>query len=342
VTIDDGIFEVKATAGDTHLGGEDFDNRLVAWCVQEFQRKHKKDPSDDKRALCRLRNSCEHAKRTLSASAETTIEVDALFEGTDFYTKITRAKFEELCMDLFRGTISPVERVIRDSKVSKGSIHEIVLVGGSIRIPAVCRLLQDFFDGKELKHSINPDEAVACGAAVKAAIRSGFQDKAVNDTLLLDVTPFSLGIETAGGVMTKLINRNATFPCTTKSQGHRGTFSTYTDNQTSVLIRVFEGESQKTKDNTLLGEFLLDRIPPAPRGVPQIEVTFALDQNNVLSVCAEAKLLEPVGEARGHVKRFSHHYLCVGRTLATDHRELERMQKLQLVCIEKTESTSGN
>jgi L1 cell adhesion molecule like protein len=205
LTIDDGIFEVKATAGDTHLGGEDFDNRLVSWCVQEFKRKHKKDPSGNNRALRRLRTACERAKRTLSGVAETTIEVDALFEGTDFYTKITRAKFEELCMDLFRGTIDPVERVIRDSKMSKGSIHEIVLVGGSTRIPKVCQLLQDFFNGKELNRSINPEEAAARGAAVQAAILTGNQSKTCEDIMFLDVTPFSLGIETAGGVMTKLI-----------------------------------------------------------------------------------------------------------------------------------------
>lgn len=284
LSIDDGVFEVLATGGDGHLGGEDMDNELMKYCAEEFRKRNKLDISTNQRALRRLKTACERAKRTLSTTSSTQIEIDSLMDGVDFTFTLTRAKFESLCSPIFARAMRPVEQCLRDAKLSKTDIDDIVLVGGTSRIPKLQEMLRDYFGGKELNKSINPDECVAAGAATNAFILSGGKSEKTDNIVVCDVAPLSIGVETAGGIMTPIVTRNTTIP-TKKSK----VFSTFSDNQTRVNIMIYEGERARTADNRLLGQFHLDGIPPAPRGIPQIEVSLDIDANGILNVSAVEK-----------------------------------------------------
>ena len=329
LTIEDGIFEVKSTSGDTHLGGRDFDNRMVDYFVQEFSEKYDKDMSQNKKAVQRLRRACECAKITTEAN----IKIDSLFEGIDFYTKITRARFEELNADLFQDTLEPVEKALRVAKFDKQQIHDIILVGGSSRIPKVKELLQRFFDGKKLNRSVNPDESATHGAAVQAAILSGDKSEEVQDLLLLDVTSLSLGIETAGGIMTTLIRHNSSIP-----KKESSTFTTSLDGQNKILIRVFEGEREMAKDNNLLGKFELTGIPIAPRGEARIEVTFDIDGNGILNVSAADKSTGKGIKAHITKRRFSPEDIEKMRSEAEEYKAEDNERKERISAMNSLKS----
>ena len=284
LTIEDGVIEVKATGGDTHLGGEDIDNKIVNYVIEEFKKKNKIDLSDNKKAIRRIKTVAERAKRTLSSSVQTTIELDSIYDGIDLNISLSRAKLESLCSDIFNRILNPIDLVIKDADINKSDIEEIILVGGTTRIPKIQELLSNYFNGKELNKSINPDEAVAYGASIQAAILSGIKDDKLDNLILLDVCPLSLGIETAGGIMKVLIPRGTQLPVK-KTQ----IFSTATDNQPAVTIQVFEGERHNTEHNNKLGEFQLKGIPPMSRGVPQIVITYDIDVNGILNVSAVEK-----------------------------------------------------
>lgn len=323
--INDGLIKVLATNGDTHLGGEDIDIEMTKYCMTDFKKRHNKDMSESPKAVRKLRNACERAKKSLSTSVTSLIEVDGLFEGIDYSINLSRAKFDEICMDIFKRTIEPVKKVLADAKMKPENVDEIILVGGSTRIPKVRSLLSEFFGGKSLKESVNPDEAVAYGACVQAAILSGLGEEKTNDIVLVDVTPLSLGVKAAGDMMSVIIERNKTIPVKVSKE-----FSTHSDNQTTVSIDIYEGERQLASGNNLLDSFTLDGIPPAPRGVPKIEVTFSIDSNGILNVTAKDKASSKVKNITitGNKGRFSEDQINAMIEEAKKYEEEDKLRRL--------------